>query len=132
MDAGFIITGFTGSYVNGGYDIWLVKTADFISPNISLVKPVSGQLYFGNKARFSFPWTVVIGGVMVEVMTGDLESGIEKVEFYVNDILYNSTTVYPHQWFWEESGFGTYTLKVVAYDYAGNSAFDEIKVWKFF
>ena len=69
---------------------------------------------------------------MVEVMTGDLESGIEKVEFYVDDILYNTRTASPYQWFWEEPGFGTCTLKVVAYDYAGNSAFDEIEVWKFF
>lgn len=132
MDAGFIITGFTGSYVNGGYDIWLVKTADFISPNASIEKPVYGQFYIGNQARFSLPWTVVIGGVMVEVAADDLETGIDRVEFYVDGILYDTKTVYPYQWYWDLSGFGRFDLKIIAYDYAGNRDEESIEVLKFF
>ena len=44
----------------------------------ALLHQLHGQFYIGNQARFSLPWTVVIGGVMVEVAADDLETGIDR------------------------------------------------------
>jgi len=38
----------------------------------------------------------------------------------------------PYSWTWSELAFFRYTIKVVAYDNAGNSAQASINVWRFF
>ena len=55
----------------------------------------------------------------------------ENVEFYIDDVLKANITSEPYSWTWTDKTFGRHTIKVVAYDDEGNSASDEIKVWKF-
>jgi hypothetical protein len=74
---------------------------------------------------------VVIGKIIVSVDASDSESGIARVEFYIDDEVKAVLTTPPYQWVWTERGmFFPYTLKIVVYDFAGNSNTDSMKVWK--
>jgi len=69
----------------------------------------------------------VIGKVTVEVSVNDAQTGVEKVEFYVNNKLEYTDYVLPQSYSWSECSFGkTYNFKVKAYDYSGNSATDDV------
>ena len=54
----------------------------------------------------------------------DVESGMEKVEFYVdNQLLGNITSPGPnYEWIWKTSDTKNHTIRAGAYDIAGNSA----------
>ena len=59
----------------------------------------------------------------------DDESGIDKVEFIIGNDLKNIDTDWPYEWFWNENSFGFYSIKVRAYDTAGNSNIESIDVY---
>ena len=72
---------------------------------------------------------------MIEVEAAD-QSGIEKVEFYLDDGSSAEETVYeePYVWNWGRSSIinSKHTIIVVAYDNTGNFKTDMISVRKFF
>ena len=88
-------------------------------------------LYVDNVKERSFPITIVVGDTNIEVNATD-DYGINRVEFYIDDDLKETDTTSPYIWTWDEFSFGRHTLTVKAYDNAGNSATDEMTVWKFF
>jgi hypothetical protein len=82
----------------------------------------------GNE-RSIFGWTLVIGprsGITIEVMAKDGQSGIDRVEFYIDGEYYgedaepNPTTIY-YEYGWVETRFGKCTLEAIAWDKAGHS-----------
>ena len=75
--------------------------------------------------------TIIIGWINVKVNVDDAESGINKVEFYVDDELKETISTYPYNWMWDEHILLGHTLKTIVYDNAGNTATDEINVWIF-
>ncbi|MEA2054750.1 MAG: hypothetical protein U9O96_06550 [Candidatus Thermoplasmatota archaeon] len=56
---------------------------------------------------------------------------MDKVEFYIDDVLKATDDEEPYEWLWDETVFLKHTLKAVAYDNAGNTAKDEQVVWIF-
>ena len=79
-----------------------------------------------------FLTTVIIGDIVVEAYAIDEITGISRIEFYLDDNFQFSISSEPYVWTWDERAFGKRTIRVTAYDKAGNSASDEIEVWKFF
>ena len=57
------------------------------------------------------------------------ESGIEGVEFYVDDNIKFTDCEAPYSWLWNEFAFGKHEIKVVAYGNA--SAEDRQEIWIF-
>jgi hypothetical protein len=104
---------------------------DTTPPTVEITNPTNA-LYFLNKEIFPLSVPVIIGMIDVNVTATDADSGIDHVEFLV-DLQYkaNDTTA-PYSWTWTEKSFFYYTIRVVAYDKAGNSNFAELRVWKFF
>ena len=102
-------------------------------PLVSIQRPDNGNLYFRNRMIFPiFLTTVIIGDIVVEVYATDEITGVSRVEFYLDDNFQFSVSSEPYFWAWNDDIFGKITIKVTAYDKAGNSASDEITVWKFF
>lgn len=131
--------GGTGDNVSGAVDFtpWLkYYGSETTLPIVNIISPVKGYIninvlfgLFVLKLK-SFT-TVVIGKLIVSATATDNQSGVERVEFYVDDEL--KTTVYstPYNWKWNDQGlFFSYTLKVVAYDYYENFNSVSMKVWK--
>ena len=134
----------------GEYDVILTVTDDFGQndndkafvkilpqddepPLVSIQKPDKGKLYIRNRMIFPiFLITVIIGDIVVEAYAIDEITGVSRVEFYLDDNFQFSISSEPYVWTWDERAFGKRTIRVTAYDKAGNSASDEIEVWKFF
>ena len=75
--------------------------------------------------------TVMVGKYTVLVNACDNESGIKKVEFWVDSQLRHTDNESPYNWTWSDKGIYPHTLLVVAYDNAGNHAEDTMALWKF-
>jgi hypothetical protein len=97
-------------------------------PIVSIQKPKEGYLYIFDREIIPVISrnTVVIGGITVEV---DAEDGIDRVEFYIDDVLEEEDSDKPYEWLWEETVVGLRRLKVIAYDNIGNIGIDEIRVF---
>lgn len=101
---------------------WRFLTVDQQPPSLTIVSPAENMLYI-NDLSLPFVKTFVVGKVEVSVDAEDIHSGINSVDFYVDDILMESDVVMPYIWLWnEDTVFATHTLKVIAYDNDGNSA----------
>jgi hypothetical protein len=116
--------------------LWNFTTEqDVTPPVVDITNPRSGFIYinFFDIIFMTIPFftTIVIGKIDVTAAAYDTQSGVNRVEFYVDDQMYCNDTVAPYNWTWSWRGhFFPYTLTVVAYDNAGNHNSDELKLWK--
>ncbi|RLF63012.1 MAG: hypothetical protein DRN33_04920 [Thermoplasmata archaeon] len=107
-----------------------VVYVDNTPPSVEIVKPRDRYLYFMDTEVMSLLFkTRIIGGITVGVYANDDISGINRVEFYVDDTLMDTVYEMPFSWKWEGASPFDHIIKVVAYDSAGNSASDEMRVW---
>jgi hypothetical protein len=74
---------------------------------------------------------IIVQSITIEVNASDNQSGINRVEFYIDGILKGSDTSKPYSYDWREMRSGNHTITVKAYDNGGNSATSpEILVFK--
>lgn len=102
-------------------------TADNTPPQISISKPRPG-LYFMDSTRllpFSYPF--IIGQITFEADVVDTGSGVEKVEFYLENNLEATVTEPPYKWTWNQQATGFWDAEIVVTDRVGHEVFDEIK-----
>jgi hypothetical protein len=105
---------------------------DTTPPTLVITKPIYA-LYFMNKEIMLLKErTLIIGKIDVNVNATDDDSGMDRVEFYVNNKLQANDTTAPYSWLWSQWVFGKRTLTIKAFDKEGNSASQDIEVWKFF
>ncbi len=112
-------------------------TTDTIAPGVRITAPESGYLYLNIDdilhTKIRFFTTFVIGKMPCTAWAADNISGVKSVAFYLDDVLKENDTSSPYEWNWNTRGFFfQYTLKVIAYDNAGNTKSDELKAWKLF
>jgi hypothetical protein len=102
-------------------------------PNVKIDRPENG-IYFLNQYQREFDKPLIIGSFTIEASADDNESGIERVDFYINDELRSSDSSAPFKMTnWKEDKiFGQYTIRVVAYDEYGYQDADEVDVIRFF
>jgi len=102
------------------------------TPPYLKIKRPSKHLYIFDKEVVPtiFGNTIVVGKVTIEIDVHD-ESGIERVEFYIDDVLKFTDYDEPYSWLWNEFAIGWHVIKVIAYDNSGNKAEDMIKVMVF-
>jgi hypothetical protein len=117
-----------------GGPIWSFTTKpDTIPPVVKITNPEKGFIYvnFSNIIVMKIPFliTLIIGPITVTADAYDNESGIQRVEFYLDDDLKYTDTEAPYVWHWTGRDFFPYNLKAVAYDNFGNSNSDTIRVW---
>jgi parallel beta-helix repeat protein len=122
------------------YPMMIPNGVDLEPPEVYITKPQDSYLYvnildiivFGIPIRFIFFNTLIIGKINIEVYAIDNITGVNLVEFYINDELKGSDDTAPYSWAWDEFVIlFPYEIKVVAYDNAGNSEFDSKIVWRF-
>ena len=94
-------------------------------------KPLKA-LYVNNRIVMPFSTPVIIGKMDVEVSASDYWNGIDRVELYIDNELQATITSWPYRWIWDSIAFGKKTLRVAAYNDLGNTASDELTLWKFF
>jgi len=107
----------------GGNDTAIVTVN--VVKNISgiIVKPRKDYLYFINRESFKITKllqfinadALIIGPINVKIEIDDLDFKVEKVEFYINGELKNTTTKMPYNWTFNERLFRICTINVVAH-----------------
>ncbi len=108
--------------------------ADTTPPTVIIDQPRTGFLYIDVFdlfwLKFRFFMTMVIGKIDVKVTAFDNQSGVNRVEFWVDDTLRYSDNTTPYEWLWSDQGIYQHILKAVAYDNAGNPGQDVVPLWK--
>jgi len=113
------------------------KTTVYIddsSPTVEITKPEGNSLYIFNKRILPLLFrTRIIGSIDIEANAAD-NVGVSRVELYIDNKLKTTLTEGPYNWTWDEKTplRFRHKIKAVAYGDAGNSASDEITVWKLF
>ncbi len=119
------------SLVWGG--VYCLGSLEYSSPNVHLLKPECA-LYVHNKKVMPLRTPLIIGGIDIEVNATDNQSGMNRVEFYIDAQLAANDTAAPYEWNW--TGWTPFhwnhAIKVIAYNNAGNSTIKELTVRKFF
>jgi hypothetical protein len=129
-DDGYMVTGKYGSK-NNYDDAWLVKIG--YVPTVTINKPKNGLYFMNSLIRpYLFRNPLIIGSIDIEVEVVDNKYEIDKVEFYVNDNLVVTETSEPYSMNWNQTVFGRFDVKVIAYNSQGLTGYDAIRVWKFF
>ena len=124
--------------ISGGdnKDYYPVMGYDNVLPFIKIIKP-DCSFYFMNHKLGVLPLNMpfVIGKLTIEANAFDNESGIKRVEFYIDDELKYSDNVkpYTYDWIGDKKIFfkRRHSIKVVAYDRYNNSNDDSIDVIRF-
>jgi len=111
------------------------ETYDDIPPEVNIKIPEKGLYIFGKKIlpRFIRP-ALIIGKITIEANATDEDSGIERVDFYINGKLKGNDTTAPYEYLWKWNRprlFHIFIIKVVAIDFNGNEASDKMLVRKF-
>ncbi|KYK30504.1 MAG: hypothetical protein AYK22_03695 [Thermoplasmatales archaeon SG8-52-3] len=102
-------------------------------PKVEIVTPKQGYFHLRGRPLFSIlNRTIIYGPVNIEVDVNST-SGVNRVEFYINDKLKENDTIAPYGFRWAPIISGPYTIKAVAYDYLGKNASVDMKVlkWRF-
>ena len=121
------------------FPVMVPNGEDSVPPEVYITRPLDSYLYvniqdlieFQILLRFIFISAIIIGKIDIEVNAFDNLSGINRVEFYIDDELKDVDDTKPYSWTWDEKvTFFPYEIKVIAYDNAGNQNSDIRKVWK--
>jgi hypothetical protein len=118
---------------DGNYEIYY-KHKKNLPPSVEITKPIKALYLFNFQIRkFLFRIPLIIGRITIEADATDGEPGIDRVEFYINGKLKGNDTSYPYEFDWRWTRprlIHLFIIKVVAYDYSGNTAVDKMIVRK--
>jgi len=98
-------------------------------PLVGIERP-SNYLYILDREIVPLKMPIIIGKITIMADAYD-EDGINKVEFYVDEVLKSTDYEEPYSWLWNESAIGRHEIKIIAYDNSGNKAEDMINVMIF-
>jgi glutaredoxin len=136
------------AYYADAVDATNVAEGGNLPPEVGITSPVKGKMYFLDSPILeklgSFKNTFLIGKTTISVYASD-DSGIEKVEFYVDGDLMKTVESEPYNWTlsristynWTLSRISTFkelfyhkhTIEVKAYDDTGKTSSASIEVW---
>jgi hypothetical protein len=116
--------------------LWSFTTkTDTTPPSLSITSPKKGWLYVNllfNQWKFPIIiTTIVLGPIDVIATASDSQSGMNRVEFYQDDMLMATDYAAPYSWAWGHVPFFPYLITVKAYDNVGNQNSLDLRVWKF-
>ncbi|MFO8078469.1 MAG: Ig-like domain-containing protein [Thermoplasmatota archaeon] len=127
-DGGYILAGCTESCpdCDGEDNAWLIKLepdSEMTPPELILKKPKPGWIYIWDV--FAFPIFVVDEAIIYDRLTFNVkanhESGIAKVEYFIDDQLIGDATEPPFEYMWDSDDVGLYRLKIRAYNNYGGT-----------
>jgi plastocyanin len=99
-------------------------------PTVAITAPEPGLYLFGNKL-LSASRVIIIGAFTIEATASDAESGIYRVQFYLDGDIICEDTEAPFSAYCAEKHSGAGTIKVVAEDFAQNTAEDTLDITYF-
>ena len=101
--------------------------ADNTAPEISITKPRAGFYFMDGMRLLPFSYPFIIGQITFETEVSDEGSGVESVQFYLENELEATVTEPPYQWLWDRAASGFFDAEIVVTDRVGHQNFDEVK-----
>jgi hypothetical protein len=119
--------------------IWHFTTKQEGIISVVIEKPLENTFYFQDQEKMSLARNTIIYGPITITVNASAESGIAKVECYIDGKLFKQAlTAEPYEWLWQPfiqfNGLRLeHTIKVIAYDNNGNNVSTELNVtkWRF-
>jgi hypothetical protein len=96
-------------------------------PSVAITAPEPGLYLFGNKLLSSSK-VFIIGAFTIEATATDAESGVYRVQFFLDGDIIAEDTEAPFSAYCAQKHMGAGTIKVVAEDFAMNTAEDTLDV----
>lgn len=118
-------------YVNKTDEDLAFLVYGYPSLSIKVTKPTNG-LYINKIKRMEFFKTVIFGKLDLCLEIANYDSDKIWVDYYFNDKLIDSKTEPPYNFEFNERVFGLQSIKLHAYDNAGNQDTKIMNLWKFF
>ena len=103
-----------------------------INPPMIILERPANALYIRNHMIFPFFSPVIIGDIEISYHAKDNETGIQKVDLFIQDAYTSTFFSESETWSWEKAGFGKYHIKFIVYDDMGNTNQLIKTVWKIF
>lgn len=102
---------------------------DYIKPSIHIEKPKAGYLYFNDKEIIPVRMncSIIIGRITVEAIAFDNESGIDRVEFYLDGEIKKVDGEAPYNYSIDERILFLHKVEAIAYDFYNNTQKDEVR-----
>lgn len=112
-----------------------IEIKDPIPPIIRITKPKNIIYIHNYEVPILLHNPLIIGYVDIIAYASDDLSGVDRVEFYINGVLVENDTTSPYSFRWNSEMrnpiFHVYYIKVVAYDNAGNNAYQDLYLRRF-
>jgi parallel beta-helix repeat protein len=101
---------------------------------VRITWPEKDYLYIRNRKVLPFFTTLLLGTIEIKANAANYVHGINRVEFYIDNIKRRIDSTPPYSWMWRLSSHikHRHILKVIVFDNTNKSVSDEILVWKFF
>jgi hypothetical protein len=104
---------------------WYIKNSDFIEFLQKTFPSIAPLL------QCPFRYSLVFGSITLVVTSDDYLYRINRVEFYIDNVLLGNNTTEPYIWYWTPEKFSIYTIKVISYNNQGTTKETEKKVWTY-
>lgn len=129
----FVIVGGSVRSEEYNWDIYVDRYVDLTPPSSTITKPADKILYlFDNEIMPTvlFKKSVIIGKITIEINSEDANE-VNKIEFYIDQLLKKTINDPPYKWTWgEKSSFGDHIITTIVYDESGAASRNEITVFK--
>jgi hypothetical protein len=113
--------------------VWLNCSLTRSTIEVEINKPLNA-LYVKNQRIMPLANPRIIGSIDVAAYIPggwDEPGDAEKVEFYIDGVLQATLTEQPYNWTWSQRTLGKHVIKIIAYDFNGDTVSKEIEVNKF-
>jgi hypothetical protein len=118
---------------------WYYGLVALGDPTLLAVTPIKmkinrpeNAIYVADKKILPFPAPLCFGKITINASVQSVSYGVDKVEFYVDNILQETVATAPYTWTWSHLAFFKHVVKVIAYDTGSHNITREITMRKFF
>jgi hypothetical protein len=101
--------------------------ADNTPPVVDITRPAPGLYIMDSMRLLPFSYPFIIGQITIEVNAEDAGSGVQRVEFYIEEKKKANMTESPFKWLWDEASLGFFKIKAKAFDNVGLNATDIVR-----
>jgi len=102
---------------------------------VTFTRPENG-IYFFDKKIVSYHKPLVLCGQITIGAEVEPENECDRIEFYVNDFLYQEIVYegpdFDLNWIWGGLPFSKIKCEIIAYASDGNQSTDELTIWRIF
>jgi len=105
---------------------------DLYPPTFTIEKPRINSFYLNDRKILGWPGILSIGDLTIEIDGSDDITGINFIEFYINDKLISTDHTPPYEWKWNQAGTLRNMITIRVYDKTGKYNQEDVQIWKLF